>query len=118
MKKHVVYIAGPMRGKPKFNFPLFNSVARQIRALGHTVINPAELDKAFGLDLTDVSQVTPEIVRSCVRRDVEALTHATLMVLLPGWQGSTGATAERAVCGWMGVTVCTVEEFLEDPERW
>ena len=37
-----IYVAGPMRGYPEFNFPSFHAAAAQLRAAGHTVFNPAE----------------------------------------------------------------------------
>ena len=40
-----LYVAGPMRGIPKFNFPLFDEVAEALRHKGHTVINPADMDR-------------------------------------------------------------------------
>jgi hypothetical protein len=42
-----VYIAGPMRGIPEFNFPAFDAAARG-RAMGLEIISPAELDRAHG----------------------------------------------------------------------
>jgi hypothetical protein len=39
-----VYVAGPMRGIPEFNFPAFNAAAAKLRAAGHHVFNPAERD--------------------------------------------------------------------------
>ena len=44
-----IYLAGPMRGYPEFNFPAFHAAAAKLRAEGHTVFNPAERDaEAFG----------------------------------------------------------------------
>ena len=40
-----LYLAGPMRGMPFFNFPAFKDAAAQLRAKGHYVFNPAERDE-------------------------------------------------------------------------
>lgn len=40
-----IYIAGPMRGYPNFNFPAFDEAAARGRALGHEIISPAEIDR-------------------------------------------------------------------------
>ena len=39
-----VYIAGPMSGIENSNFPAFHAAAAELRALGHEVVNPAELN--------------------------------------------------------------------------
>ncbi len=40
-----LYLAGPMRGIPGFNFPKFDEVAATLRFIGHTVFSPAEHDR-------------------------------------------------------------------------
>ena len=42
--KHKVYVAGPMRGIPEFNFPAFFAAADKLRGDGFAVFNPAERD--------------------------------------------------------------------------
>ncbi|CRM19804.1 hypothetical protein [Pseudomonas sp. 31 R 17] len=37
-----VYVAGPMTGIEDFNYPAFNAVADQLRALGYEFENPAD----------------------------------------------------------------------------
>lgn len=45
-----VYIAGPMRGIPLFNFPAFDRAADVLRSHCHYPINPADLDRKIGFD--------------------------------------------------------------------
>ena len=39
-----IYVAGPMTGHPELNFPAFHAAATELRALGHHVENPAEIN--------------------------------------------------------------------------
>lgn len=39
-----LYIAGPMTGLPDLDFPAFHEAAAKLRAQGHEVINPAEIN--------------------------------------------------------------------------
>lgn len=39
-----IYLAGRMRGLPKFGFPAFHAAAAKLRAEGHEVFSPAERD--------------------------------------------------------------------------
>ena len=39
-----IYLSGPMTGPPGLNFPAFHTITTQLRAAGHAVTNPAELN--------------------------------------------------------------------------
>ena len=45
-----IYIAGPMTGIKDFNFPAFDRAEIQLALDGWTPINPANIDRAHGLD--------------------------------------------------------------------
>jgi hypothetical protein len=81
-----VYLSGQMRGLEDLNFELFAEYAGKLRAEGHTVFNPASanlhghsLEKIFAYELEWL----------CLQADAIAM--------MPGWENSRGATAERAV---------------------
>lgn len=78
-----LYISGPMTGKVSFNFPAFHAEAERLRALGHVVVNPAEIN-------TDVDAEWGD----CLRADIKALMDCDAIVLLPGWEKSRGALLE------------------------
>src|SRR3990167_8029071 len=91
-----VYLAGPMRGHPQLNFPTFHAEAARLRAQGHEVFNPAEQHA--------VSDGPP--LRDVLRADLSWICqHAEQVALLPGWQSSKGACAERAVAQALGLEV-------------
>ena len=41
-----LYIAGPMTGLPRFNYPAFHAAADVLRRMGHDAVSPAEMDNA------------------------------------------------------------------------
>ena len=79
-----LYLAGPMSGYPEHNFPLFHSVAEQLRRHGHDVFNPAENK--------DGATLQPRAFY--LRLDIPALLECEGLVLLPGWRASRGASLE------------------------
>jgi hypothetical protein len=103
-----VYIAGPMRGYDKHNFPAFDAAAALFTRLGYAVFNPADFDREVGLteDSKD-SDVTPAVLRKCMRSDLTAITAATHIALLPGWEGSSGCRSEIMLADTLGL------EFLD-----
>jgi hypothetical protein len=113
------YVAGPMRGIPEFNFPLFDRVAADLRTIGISIISPAEMDRANGFDekgLTGHEVLTDEQRQQFARNDINALLQVKAIVLLPGWENSTGAVNESKVASWLGLEAWTVR--LVDDNIW
>jgi len=109
-----VYIAGPMRGIPNFNFPAFNIAASNLRWAGYTVFSPAERDNQHhGTDISAGNTTGDEDLaakqhgfnlREALAADLEWICReADAIALLPGWEKSKGATAERAVALALGL---------------
>jgi len=83
------YVTGPMSGMPGYNREAFVEMAEWLRAQGHEVINPAELDD--GAEHEPYGQL--------LARDAHViLTDEGLegLVLLPGWSESGGSRMEIA----------------------
>jgi len=113
-----VYIAGPMRGYEKFNFPAFDAARDLALSLGWEPISPADLDRDSGFheDAAPMEALGPEITRQFVDRDTTALLslrseHGDAIALLPGWEKSTGAVAEFFVARWLGLRVLNAQTF-------
>lgn len=96
-----IYISGGMTGLPDLNFPAFNEAARKLRALGHRVINPAEINTEG--DLT---------WEQCMRADIRALCDCHVLALLPGWETSKGAHLELHLAHRLGIEITTVDDLL------
>lgn len=111
-----IYVAGPMRGIPEFNFPAFHAATEKLRAAGHFVFNPAEADIKFhGVDVSkgnvtgDAAQAFKEhglTIRAALWRDLEFIcSEADAIALLPGWDHSLGALAEHATAVALGLSI-------------
>lgn len=111
-----IYLAGPMTGIPHFNFPAFHAAAERLRAEGHFVFSPAEKDnERHGTDISkgnangDVALATKQ--HGFSRREALGVDLAWIcaeaegVALLPGWQNSKGAKAERAAAEALGLEV-------------
>ena len=104
-----IYVAGKMRGIPLYNFPAFDARKHELEALGHRVISPADLDRAYGFDPykgdTAETDGANFDMKSAIRRDVDALLNCDWLVLLDGWETSVGATGEIAIAKWVGMQI-------------
>lgn len=94
-----------MTGLPLFNFPAFDEAADRLAALGHDVINPAQLDRDVGFDPSESETVSKEFLRDALRRDLTALCDADAIAMLPGWERSGGARVEWALATHLGLDV-------------
>ncbi len=78
-----VYISGPMTGKENCNFPAFFEAEETLKEKGFIPVNPARSPE--GLEYRDYMDIALAMVRCCYA-----------LLLLPGWEESKGAVAEKA----------------------
>lgn len=117
-----VYLAGPMRGIPEFNFPAFTSAAAVLRERGYFVFSPHERDIAKHGDISkgnltgDNDQAVKDHgfdLREALADDLIFICReAAGIVLLPGWENSKGAQAERATAVALGLEVLSLSDAL------
>ena len=109
-----LYLAGPMRGIADFNFPAFFKAAAMLRREGYEVFNPAEKDiKKYGETILKSPTGTVATIEKkgfSLREALAADTRficlkAEAIALLPGWKGSKGAVAERALAKALGLKI-------------
>lgn len=111
-----LYLAGPMRGYEKFNFPAFLEAAKELREHGHEILSPAELDLAENADAMDLPANDAEAnFRVYMKRDLVAVLNCEGVALLPGWQHSTGAIMESIVSRLAGGKLFEYNEDRIDP---
>jgi hypothetical protein len=102
-KSPLIYIAGPMSGIEKFNFPAFDAARNLLTAHGWLVISPADMDRekfpGFNGDggLPSGFNIT-EVIRS----DLNAIDLCSCLYMLRGWQVSKGSLVEYAYANLMG----------------
>jgi len=94
-----LYLAGPMRNYPRWNFDAFEHSTKALRAEGHTVRSPHEHDLAMGLDpdAPDADENAEGALPECLRWDFTQICEAGNIVLLPGWEESAGCAMELRV---------------------
>jgi hypothetical protein len=83
-----------MSGLPEFNYPAFHRAAAALRAIGHTVHNPAE------------NPVPPcGSWLGYMRMSIAQIANSDALVMLPGWQRSRGARVEFILAKLIGLFV-------------
>lgn len=111
-----VYISGPMRSIPDFNFPAFFVLEQELKDLGFDVLNPARIDAEGGFDWEgttgneDLSQMGFNLKEALAHDLKWIITEADVIYMLPGWKNSKGATAERAAAVAAGVEIVDLDE--------
>jgi hypothetical protein len=111
-RKPRVYIAGPMRGYPKFNFPAFDAARDLAIREGFNPTSPADMDRDSGFHEDNPSEAAHgvEAARVFAKRDCDALIgmraeDGDAIALLPGWEKSTGAVTEFFLARWLGLRI-------------
>ena len=116
MKSPHCYIAGPMRGRRKLNFPAFFAAEAALSKLGWVVHNPARLDTE---DACPHEMGTVEAMRFFARRDTQVILNmrserGDAVVLLPDWKRSQGARCENALARWVWLRRVTLAKALKE----
>lgn len=110
-----VYIAGPMRGYPQFNFPAFMEAAEDFKKRGYKVFNPAQKDvDSHGKDMFEKNVTGDEVkaaqegfsLRDALEWDTRVICQeCDTIYMLKGWEKSSGANAEWALAKALGLEI-------------
>ena len=85
----IAYLGGPMRGISYWNFPAFDAAQADLEAKGWAIHSPAEHDRSMGLVPVEDSTVTFP-VSACLDWDFARIAESSCVIVLPGWEKSTG----------------------------
>lgn len=96
-----VYLSGPMTGKPDWGRAAFNAAEEKYRRLGYKVLNPAILP-------TDLR--AEAYMPICLAM----LREADVIVMLEGWEMSTGARMERRYAEYLKINAIYDTEVREN----
>ena len=115
MDKRTIYIAGPMRGKPNWNYDSFSDAEKFLEEAGWNVVNPATLEDNYQdtKDLGSPEGFDPSTIkehkdanRKIMRRDVTAICdQCDAIFMLKDWERSLGACAEFYLARSIGLDV-------------
>lgn len=120
------YLGGPMSGLPQFNFPEFDRVAAKLRAAGHNIVSPAELDSPHDRAAALVSQDGADVKvmdkgwEDFLMRDVVICAMPTCRggIFMPGWEDSEGASLESYVLTRLHKKMYAYHDMTTDQDRY
>ncbi len=108
----LIYLAGPMRGKPLFNFAAFDYWRDVLVSRGYAVISPADMDREVGFDPATLPadwnwNVIPATfdMEAAMDRDIAGVRRCDAIFMLDEWASSKGAIAENALAVWCGKAI-------------
>lgn len=97
-----IYLAGPMRGHPDWNFPAFDAARLYLTGEGHQVFCPAALFRAMPYP-RDETLVDRRHLLHVIQADLACIYACDAVALLPGWEASTGCTVEVSMAKFLGL---------------
>lgn len=116
--KMKIYIAGPMESVGgNWNEPLFDFVTERLRKAGATVFSPVEHARNVFGSIRSIQQLDKKHCQAARRTlFVDELTwiitEADVVFMLPGWERSPGASAERAVAVAVGKEIRDAPDII------
>lgn len=95
MLRNRIYIAGPMSGYFKYNYPAFDAEKLRLESLGFEIESPADM----GLEDAGFSW------EDCMKAAIAKMMTCQGVSLLEGWEKSRGACIEKQLADSIGMDV-------------
>lgn len=115
------YIAGPITGMDLEEIlENFRAGVEAASRRGYFVISPIDMDYTLDGSVNETPALEDRI--KFARRDTHIILNemraerGDIIVLLPGWEKSTGAITERALGIWVGLRIQTLDEIRNENE--
>lgn len=103
-----LYVAGPMTGRPQFNYPAFHEAKALLVRAGYEVESPTD-----GLPIPDgTTEVKP--YEWYLRKDLGQLLKCQGVAYLPGTPESNGARLEVHVAAALRMEIKSVSAWLSE----
>lgn len=115
-----------MTGHKAFNFPAFIAADKWLHAQGWETFNPATHEIETGIvpdgifemegdhqELADAGHVFD--ISEALRRDMNAIADRAAIIMLPGWEQSSGACLELRAAVWAKKAVYTLDLEKQEP---
>lgn len=107
-----VYIAGPIAGRVNGNREAFATRADLLRQMSHEPVNPWDIlpdhDPRVSCSGSPIYGELAHRYGCFLRADIKVMMDCDAITLLPGWEWSTGATAEELVARAIGLKVVEI----------
>lgn len=100
MRKGIVYISGPMTGLPDYGRKSFYEAQKILEREGYLVLNPATMP--LGMRYEQYMAIS-----------IVMLQQADYICMLPGWEYSKGARAERAYADSVRIRSFLLADVME-----
>ena len=93
----MIYVAGPMTGLPKLNYPKFRRVTARLRCQGWDVVSPVEIGETMGLRGDSPDKQDAALLRHVIDAELRALRSCDAIYLMDGWERSKGTLQELII---------------------
>lgn len=118
-RKYHVYIAGPMESVGgNWNEPYFDAIAEKLEATGRCIVcNPAQVTRELCNSFADIQKLDKaegaQVRKKCLKYELNwIMDHADVLLMLPGWERSPGAQAEKALADALKIPTHDADSYI------